>query len=121
MCATARWPTRYCAARSSRPTITGVAFFDILHGQRGVAPNGIELHPAAELPLNQSLHQPVAAVQTRLLAVKREIVRARKRKIRLAFYGLARAELLVVLPDEVHELVAVDEAQVLTGAFEMLR
>lgn len=26
-------------------TITGVAFFDILHGQRGVAPNGIELHP----------------------------------------------------------------------------
>jgi hypothetical protein len=26
-------------------TITGVAFFDVLHGQRGVAPNGIELHP----------------------------------------------------------------------------
>lgn len=26
-------------------TITGVAFVDILHGQRGVAPNGIELHP----------------------------------------------------------------------------
>jgi hypothetical protein len=27
-------------------TITGVAFFDVIHGQRGVAPNGIELHPA---------------------------------------------------------------------------
>jgi hypothetical protein len=26
-------------------TITGVAFYDLLHGQRGVAPNGIELHP----------------------------------------------------------------------------
>lgn len=26
-------------------TITGVAFFDRIHGQRGVAPNGIELHP----------------------------------------------------------------------------
>jgi hypothetical protein len=25
--------------------ITGVAFFDFLHGQTGVAPNGIELHP----------------------------------------------------------------------------
>lgn len=25
--------------------ITGVAFFDVLHGQTGVAPNGIELHP----------------------------------------------------------------------------
>jgi hypothetical protein len=23
----------------------GVAFFDFLHGQTGVAPNGIELHP----------------------------------------------------------------------------
>lgn len=26
-------------------TIDGVGFFDVLHGQRGVAPNGIELHP----------------------------------------------------------------------------
>ena len=26
-------------------TVTGVAFFDSLHGQEGVAPNGIELHP----------------------------------------------------------------------------
>ena len=26
-------------------TVTGVAFFDALHGQEGVAPNGIELHP----------------------------------------------------------------------------
>jgi hypothetical protein len=26
-------------------TVTGVAFFDLLHGQEGVAANGIELHP----------------------------------------------------------------------------
>src|SRR6059036_1361944 len=26
-------------------TVTGVGFFDFLHGQTGVAPNGIELHP----------------------------------------------------------------------------
>jgi hypothetical protein len=30
-------------------TITGVAFFDVIHGQRGVAPNGIELHPVLSL------------------------------------------------------------------------
>jgi hypothetical protein len=29
----------------SRARIIGVAFFDFLHGQTGVAPNGIELHP----------------------------------------------------------------------------
>jgi len=26
-------------------TVTGVGFFDFWHGQRGVAPNAIELHP----------------------------------------------------------------------------
>src|SRR5439155_9710638 len=26
-------------------TLSGVGFFDFLHGQTGVAPNGIELHP----------------------------------------------------------------------------
>jgi hypothetical protein len=26
-------------------SVTGVAFFDVLHGQEGVASNGIELHP----------------------------------------------------------------------------
>jgi hypothetical protein len=26
-------------------TITGIGFFDFLHGQTGVAPNGVELHP----------------------------------------------------------------------------
>jgi hypothetical protein len=56
-------PTVSCAARStlslrkqmsraraavrvcSKATVTGVAFFDFHHGQTGVAPNAIELHP----------------------------------------------------------------------------
>lgn len=30
-------------------TVTGVAFFDFLHGQTGVADNGIELHPVTSI------------------------------------------------------------------------
>ena len=30
-------------------TVTGVGFFDKLHGQTGVAPNGIELHPVLSI------------------------------------------------------------------------
>lgn len=30
---------------SVRATVTGVGFFDDVHGQFGVAPNGVELHP----------------------------------------------------------------------------
>lgn len=29
--------------------LTGVGFFDVLHGQTGVAPNGIELHPIIKI------------------------------------------------------------------------
>ena len=32
--------------------ITGVGFFDFLHGQTGVAPNGIELHPVLAVSFN---------------------------------------------------------------------
>jgi hypothetical protein len=39
--ATARAHVRLCA----RASVTGVAFFDFNHGQTGVAPNAIELHP----------------------------------------------------------------------------
>jgi len=31
---------------SGTAVINGVGFFDFHHGQRGVAPNAIELHPA---------------------------------------------------------------------------
>ena len=39
------------AQSEARPLvrITGVGFFDYLHGQRGVAPNGIELHPVLDV------------------------------------------------------------------------
>ena len=30
---------------SGTATLTGIGFFDVIHGQSGVAPNGIELHP----------------------------------------------------------------------------
>jgi len=34
-----------CSQRGSWASVTGVAFFDYDHGQTGVAPNAIELHP----------------------------------------------------------------------------
>jgi hypothetical protein len=40
--ATARAALRTCPGLA---TVTGVAFFDFFHGQTGVAPNAIELHP----------------------------------------------------------------------------
>lgn len=33
------------ATLSGTATLTGVAFFDPVNGQGGVAPNGIEFHP----------------------------------------------------------------------------
>ena len=30
-------------------TVTGIGFFDRIHGQTGVAPNGIELHPVLSI------------------------------------------------------------------------
>lgn len=38
---------------SGTATLTGVGFFDRIHGQRGVAPNGIELHPVLAFTANQ--------------------------------------------------------------------
>jgi len=34
--------------------VTGVAMFDFLHGQTGVAPNGIELHPIIDIVFSSS-------------------------------------------------------------------
>ena len=52
--AQAAWDARYPVSTTYRTvrqpvTVTGVAFFDRIHGQRGVAPNGIELHPLTSL------------------------------------------------------------------------
>ena len=48
----------------SRPNVsvqvTGVGFFDYLHGQSGVAPNGIELHPVLAIRIGGSAGSPAA-------------------------------------------------------------
>jgi hypothetical protein len=38
--------------------IKGVGFFDFLHGQTGVAPNGIELHPVLDIIFNPGSQNP---------------------------------------------------------------
>jgi len=38
--------------------ITGVAMFDFLHGQTGVAPNGIEIHPVLDINFNTTPPPP---------------------------------------------------------------
>jgi hypothetical protein len=45
-------PDHYTAA-SGIATLTGVLFFDRIHGQRGVAPNGIEVHPVLRFRLSR--------------------------------------------------------------------
>jgi hypothetical protein len=39
---------------SGRANITGVGFFDIPHGQTGIAPNAIELHPVLKFLASSS-------------------------------------------------------------------
>lgn len=42
-------PKFYKLPKPIRVTVTGVFFFDFIHGQTGVAPNGAELHPILEI------------------------------------------------------------------------
>lgn len=44
-------PTTRFQRISGTAQITGIALFDFLHGQSGVAPNGIEIHPVIEFRL----------------------------------------------------------------------
>jgi hypothetical protein len=41
--------------------VTGVGMFDFLHGQTGVAPNGIELHPVIDIQFNPGAANTVSA------------------------------------------------------------
>jgi hypothetical protein len=45
-------PTSSFKSANLPVTVTGVGFFDFLHGQTGVAPNGIELHPLLDVRFN---------------------------------------------------------------------
>jgi len=42
-------PTPSFATCSKQVTVSGVLFLDFLHGQTGVAPNGVELHPVLSI------------------------------------------------------------------------
>jgi hypothetical protein len=42
-------PTGRFSRQGAHIRITGIGFFDFLHGQSGVAPNGIELHPVLRI------------------------------------------------------------------------
>lgn len=44
--------TRKIRPQNLRAAVTGVGFFDRVHGQTGVATNGIELHPILEIVFN---------------------------------------------------------------------
>lgn len=46
--------TRSFKTASIQVRVTGVGMFDFLHGQRGLAPNGIELHPVLDIVFNPS-------------------------------------------------------------------
>jgi hypothetical protein len=48
-----RPPSSRFHSLSGTPTITGVGFFDFKHGQRGLAPNAIELHPVTAFRSSQ--------------------------------------------------------------------
>ena len=51
-------PTRSFKATAALVRATGVGFWDSLHGQRGVAPNGIELHPVTAVAFNPTTPLP---------------------------------------------------------------
>ena len=49
-------PTGSFRKLSGTATISGVGFFDQIHGQTGVAPNGIELHPVVSFSSRRCNH-----------------------------------------------------------------
>src|SRR5262249_3828016 len=63
--ARAQFDARFTATSSFKATstpvrITGVGMFDFLHGQTGVAPNGIELHPVIDIIFNPTSNFAIA-------------------------------------------------------------
>jgi hypothetical protein len=43
---------------STAVTVTGVGFWDFLHGQTGVAPNGLEVHPVLNISIGSAVSMP---------------------------------------------------------------
>ncbi|MHB2025542.1 MAG: hypothetical protein ACYCPQ_02710 [Elusimicrobiota bacterium] len=55
-----RYPGTYTPQSPVPVIVTGVRFFDVLHGQDNAAPNGVELHPVTGLDLDQSANGQAA-------------------------------------------------------------
>src|SRR5262249_198718 len=67
--ARSEFDARFTATTSFQPTsppvqIKGVGMFDFLHGQTGVAPNGIELHPVLDVIFNPGAPSPDFSLST---------------------------------------------------------
>jgi len=58
---TAYHPTETWSRPNVTVQVTGVGFFDFIHGQSGVAPNGIELHPVLAIRFGGSSGSPPPA------------------------------------------------------------
>src|SRR5215471_14206228 len=56
-------PTTSFQTTSTPVQVRGVGMFDFLHGQTGVAPNGIELHPVLNIVFNPGTAAPLNAVE----------------------------------------------------------
>src|SRR6185295_13891590 len=61
--ARSQFDARFTATTSMKTTSTpvtvkGVGFWDFLHGQTGVAPNGIEIHPVLDITFGSALTAP---------------------------------------------------------------
>ena len=54
-------PTSSFQTTSTPVQITGVGMFDFLHGQTGVAPNGIEIHPVLSIVFNPTSDFSISA------------------------------------------------------------
>ncbi|PYQ26633.1 MAG: hypothetical protein DMF56_23775 [Acidobacteria bacterium] len=64
--ARAQFDARFTATTSMKTTSTavtlkGVGFWDFLHGQTGVAPNGIEVHPVLDITFGAASLAPIEA------------------------------------------------------------
>ena len=51
-------------------SVRGVGFFDFLHGQTGVAPNGIELHPILDIVFNPTTDFTISGSPTSMSLVQ---------------------------------------------------
>ena len=72
--ARAEFEARFSATTSFKNTntpirLTGIGFFDYIHGQTGVAPNGIEIHPVLSVQVGPEQGTPTPTPSTRHLPI----------------------------------------------------